>query len=95
MWETGLSLLQDVEMKHCTYDMKECYNVKTVPVIYNVSSNTGYITGGQNLTVNGFGFETGLIEAKVDGVDCKVTAKSQTKFSCTTAVASAASIKAP
>ena len=75
--------------------MKECYDVKTVPVIHNVSSNTGYITGGQNLTVYGFGFDYGLINAKVDGLDCKVTAQSKTSFQCTTSAASAVSVSQP
>jgi hypothetical protein len=47
--------------------MKECYHSKTVPVMHSISANTGYMTGGQNITVTGYGFDNGTIEATVDG----------------------------
>lgn len=95
MWETGRSVGRDTELKHCTYDMKECYDVKTIPVLHNVSSNAGYMTGGQNLTIQGFGFEEGDIEAKVDGQKCTITAKTKTSFDCTTATTQNPSVSAP
>jgi hypothetical protein len=35
-----------------------------------------------NLTVTGFGFDYGVIDAKVDGQDCEVTDQSTYSFSC-------------
>jgi hypothetical protein len=34
---------------------------KIVPVIFDISYNQGYISGGQNLTIKGFGFMSGNI----------------------------------
>ena len=47
-----------------------------------MSSNTGYKTGGQNLTVQGYGFN-GDISATLDGVACTITRSSDFSFSCT------------
>lgn len=95
MWETGKSLTQDVEIKHCTYDMTDCYKIKTLPVILGVSLNEGYTTGGQNITVKGFGFDEGAIVATVDGKACIVTARHKKTFDCTSASTSSASVSAP
>jgi hypothetical protein len=69
-------------MTHCEFDNEACYQVRSVPVIYDVSESTTYITGGQNLTVTGFGFNSENIEATVDGEPCTVTSYSETSFSC-------------
>lgn len=53
-----------------------------MPVIFDVSSNTGYITGGQNLTVTGYGFNSENIQATVDGVACEITNHHDFSFSC-------------
>ena len=81
LWETGASMIQPVEATHCTYDNQTCYQARTVPVIFNMSSNTGYKTGGQNLTVQGYGFN-GDISATLDGVACTITRSSDFSFSC-------------
>lgn len=54
-----------------------------VPVINNLTQNTGYTTGGQNLTVYGFGFESDNIVATVDGKPCDVNNRQRFSFSCT------------
>lgn len=69
-------------MTHCEYDNEVCYTARSVPVIYEVSSDTTYTTGGQNLTVHGYGFNSENIEATVDGEPCEVTSYSETSFSC-------------
>jgi dissimilatory sulfite reductase (desulfoviridin) alpha/beta subunit len=46
LWDIGRALQQEAEIKHCTFDMKECYKAKVVPVIYDISMREGYITGG-------------------------------------------------
>ena len=51
MWETGTGAIQDVESKMCDFNNTNCYQAKSLPVIFNVSENVGYTTGGQNITV--------------------------------------------
>jgi hypothetical protein len=58
-WETGKALVKTIEATHCSYDNSTCYQAKSVPVIFSTSSNFGYNTGGMNLTVTGYGFESG------------------------------------
>lgn len=67
LWETGLSHLHPVKSLTCSFDNSTCYHAKSVPVIYSISSNQGYSTGGMNLTVKGYGFNSENIDAKVDG----------------------------
>jgi hypothetical protein len=67
MWETGKAWVQDAMATHCSVDGTDCYQAKSVPVIFGMSANTGYKTGGMNLTVHGYGFGSGEIEASVDG----------------------------
>lgn len=81
-WETGASQQQPIESVHCEVDGTTCYTAKTVPVIFDVSSHTGYTTGGQQLTVTGYGFNSENIVAEVDGVACTVTSFSDEEFTC-------------
>jgi hypothetical protein len=67
MWETGKAFVLQQEATHCSYDNQTCYQARTVPVIFSTSSNIGYKTGGMNLTVTGYGFSEGTINATVDG----------------------------
>ena len=82
MWETGKAFVIDQEATHCNFDGSDCYQAKSVPVIFDISANSGYKTGGMNLTVNGYGFESGEIEAVVDGKECLVSRYTATSFSC-------------
>jgi len=41
------------------------------------------LTGGQNITVTGFGFNSKNIDAKIDGVSCTVTSYKEDSFDCT------------
>lgn len=81
-WETGQAHILKQEATHCTFDNQTCYQAQSVPVIFGTSSNSGYTTGGQNLTVSGYGFDYGEIIATVDGQPCTVTQQSSTAFSC-------------
>lgn len=83
LWETGHAIKHMTKNWHCSYDMEECYEVKTVPSISSMAERTGYLTGGQNLTVGGSGFANGEITATLDGVACEVTERSRDGFSCT------------
>jgi hypothetical protein len=67
MWETGKATVSDQEAKFCNFDQSDCYLAKSVPVIFGASAHKGYKTGGQNITVTGYGFDSGTIEARVDG----------------------------
>lgn len=90
LWETGKSMVQKQEALHCSYDNQTCYQARSVPVIFSQSANSGYRTGGMNLTVQGYGFN-GDISAQLDGVDCEVTSFSDFSFSCHVASKDAAS----
>jgi len=81
MWETGVAYNNPAMALHCSYDNSTCYQAKSVPVIYETSSSIGYTTGGMNLTIKGFGFIKGVINAKVDGQDCVVTSRYEDSFS--------------
>lgn len=82
LWEVGYAGESTQEITHCSYDNNTCYKVKTVPVIFNLSSNAGYTSGGQNLTIHGHGFESGNITVTVDGVNCAVTQYQEESVSC-------------
>jgi len=82
LWETGNSWTQRNTVKTCSYDNTDCYEARTVPVIFDISQNTGYLTGGQNLTVRGFGFNHKKIDVKIDGAPCTVTRYMDDKFDC-------------
>lgn len=82
MWEVGKSDVDQAQAKHCNFDQTHCYKAFSVPVIFTVSSNTGYTTGGQILSVTGHGFNNQKITAQVDGVDCVVLTSSRAHFTC-------------
>jgi hypothetical protein len=82
MWETGKSMAQELEMKTCNYDESYCYDVRTVPMIESVSANTGYTTGGQNMTIKGYGIGNGRLNIQVDGTLCQVTSRGRNEVSC-------------
>lgn len=46
LWEVGQSYTDTPLMIHCEYDNEVCYQARSVPVIYEVSSDTTYVTGG-------------------------------------------------
>lgn len=80
--------------KHCNFAGDDCWYVKTHPKIDSISSTTGYTTGGQTLTINGWGLKgTTLadVEVTVDGVACKVMSSTLEKITCKTGAAAAVS----
>jgi len=60
-WYTGQAAHVKGEINHCSFDGKTCYKAKTVPVINSISSNEGYTTGGQSLTIKGHGFDSNTV----------------------------------
>ena len=83
LWETGRAVKSKQLVKTCSYDNTDCYEARTVPVIFDISQKKSYLTGGQNLTVTGFGFNNKAIDVKIDGVACTVTRFMVDKFDCT------------
>jgi hypothetical protein len=71
-FRVGYAQHMDSPMYRCAYDNTTCYKAKAVAVIYGISESQGYLTGGQEITVKGHGFANGTIDAKIDGVPCKV-----------------------
>jgi hypothetical protein len=45
-WETGKARVLDHYATHCDIKNVTCYQAKNVPVIFDVSSNVGYSSGG-------------------------------------------------
>ena len=82
MWETGKAHVLDQYATYCNIDNSSCYQARTVPVIFDVSTHSGFSSGGQNLTVYGHGFGSGNISVTVDGVNCTVTSYYSDSFSC-------------
>jgi len=93
LWETGHAIKHLTRNWHCSYDMSDCYEVRTVPSITSLSEHSGYLTGGQNLTVTGSGFGNGgVITATLDGVACEVSSHGATGFACTVGAKDEASL---
>jgi hypothetical protein len=82
LWETGYAIHDPVTMNTCGYDGVTCYEAKTVPAIYSIDQKEGYVTGGQVITVKGFGFGSGTIKPTIDGVACTVLTQSADTFTC-------------
>jgi hypothetical protein len=82
LWETGYAIHDEVQMQYCNYDASDCYHAKTVPAVYTIDQKNGYLTGGQIISVTGFGFGSGTIKATLDGVDCSVLTQTTTEFTC-------------
>ena len=70
--------------KHCTWEGDECWHVRTHPVIDAISASEGYLSGGQELRISGFGLNGTDVQVTVDGVQCKVTSNSQEEIICLT-----------
>ena len=95
MWEVGRSDVNVQTSKHCNFDETHCYKAFNVPVIFSMSENTGYTTGGQVLTVRGSGFNSNKITATADGVSCVVLTQSRNEFTCRVQPKAALSVDAP
>jgi hypothetical protein len=85
LWETGHAIKDPLTNGYCNYENTECYESKTVPVIYDMSSREGWLTGGQTVNVTGYGFDYGTIDATLDGEPCLVTGQGKEWFTCTAA----------
>jgi len=78
LWEVGLSDMQEGWGERCNFDQSYCYFVKTLPKIDSISANSGYQSGGQTITVKGYGFLSPDISATADGIPCDVKSYDKT-----------------
>lgn len=80
--------------KHCNFAGDDCWYIKTHPKIDNVSAASGYITGGQELTITGWGLKgesLADVEVLVDGAPCSVTSSTLEEIKCVTSEVAAIS----
>jgi hypothetical protein len=92
LWETGYAIHDPVTMRTCDYAGTTCYTAKTVPAIFSIDQSEGYVTGGQVITVTGFGFGSGTISPTIDGVPCTVLTQSAEQFTCRAGTATEPSV---
>jgi len=90
-WETGASDVSYSQSKTCSFDGTDCYTARVLPVMEEVSSSSGYLAGGQKITIKGNGFNYGTVNTLIDGVACSEVSKTDTEFVCTTGAASTVS----
>jgi hypothetical protein len=91
LWETGNTKIVEGEALHCSYDNSSCYYAKAVPVIHNLTTTTGYTTGGNVMNVTGHGFNNPNISATADGKACSLLEYTDTWFTCEITAATSAS----
>jgi hypothetical protein len=75
---------------HCNFAGDDCWYIKTHPKIDTISAASGYMTGGQELTITGWGLRgTTLanVEVLVDDVACRVTSSTLEEIKCMTGAA--------
>ena len=83
-FKAGNALHYDSTMLRCSYSNETCYKAKVLPVIQTIDSVEGYTTGGQLITVKGWGFNSDKINVKIDGIDCTVKSFNSDGFQCIT-----------
>lgn len=76
---------------HCNFAGDDCYSVKTHARIDGISAGSGFVTGGQLLTISGVGLNSTNVQVLVDGVECAVSEATSTAIKCLTGAATAAS----
>ena len=85
-FRVGNAYLRD-SAKHCNFAGDDCWYVKTHPKIDSISAEDGYTTGGQRLTISGWGLKGETkddVIVEVDGVPCKVEEHGLEEIICTT-----------
>jgi hypothetical protein len=60
--------------RHCNFAGDDCWTVRIHPRIDSISASSGYVDGGQMLTIKGLGFTGEVVAVTVDGVQCIVNA---------------------
>lgn len=87
---TGDSYIRNTA-RHCNFAGDDCWNVRTHAKIDSISANQGNTNGGQELTIRGWGFESGT-DVTVAGEACTIISAQMDEVKCVTGQSSAASV---
>ena len=79
----GKGLYNDVTARTCDILGTTCYYAKVAPSITEINLSTGYITGGQELVIKGYGFDAAPT-VTVGDATCTVTSYTETEIKCLT-----------
>ena len=82
--------------KHCNFAGDDCWYVKTHPKIDSITAADGYITGGQEMSIKGWGLrgengDVSKVDIEIDGIPCVVTETTMEEIKCITGAAPALS----
>jgi hypothetical protein len=81
--------------KHCNFAGDDCWYVKTHPKIDSISATDGYTSGGQTMTISGWGLKGESVDdvtVTIDGVPCTVKTTTLEEITCVTGAADAISL---
>lgn len=78
--------------QHCSYDGQDCWTVRVHPKISEITQSSGFTSGGQELTISGFGFNGTDVSVTVDGVECVVSSNERETIVCVTGVTESESV---
>jgi len=99
LFKKGLTVPID-SAKKCDFAGTDCWTMRVHPRIDTISASSGYINGGQELTITGWDLEGTKAEGStlptdvtvsVAGTACTITSTSETAIKCVTGKASAIS----
>jgi len=88
LWEAGKAI-KTSDAKHCSIPMgpfSTCYETKTVPVITSISNSSGWISGGQNLTIYGHRLNDTEVNVRIGDYgssSCYISYRDDSKIHCT------------
>lgn len=91
-YRAGNSVIREGSALHCNFAGDDCWYVRVLPRIDEISPAFGSLAGGQELTISGWGL-TGQAVVEVDGVPCAVQSSSATQIKCITGEKAEASVE--
>jgi hypothetical protein len=68
----------------CNIDATKCYEAMIMPVIESIDKNSGYTSGGQEVTITGKSLNATNAEVMIADTACTVTSSSFYEIKCTT-----------
>lgn len=84
LYANGYGMIMPDARKHCSFDGEDCWTVRVHPRIKEISQADGWTTGGQELTIAGWGFNGTDVSVEIDGVACEVTSAKRDAITCVT-----------
>ena len=81
----GNAMVDERRAPTCNFEGSECYNVKVMPTVAEISAQEGYAEGGQELVIKGTSLDGHEVSVTVDGLPCEVNSISQSELTCSTA----------